>query len=152
MSAEQFEPEFQELFTALVEIAFEFVEHNDKEIEKIFIYASMEDNNLFYNVFYKINGQLVQLHDLNKVLQKKCDLSDTRTFNLLNTGSDFLEQILDLFEEHNRPVPTLMKMTFEPKSKAFNNDISYDLQYSNDDERTNADGFQEWFEKIKSLG
>jgi len=149
MSAEEFDSKFQQLFTAMVEIAFEFVDNNDHEVEKLFIYASMEDSDLFYNVFYKVNGQLVYPNELNSVSKKKYDLSDTRTFSLLNTGNDMLEEVMDLFNEHSRPIPTLMKMTFEPKSGAFNNDISYDLHYSNDDERTNVDGYEEWFEKMK---
>lgn len=148
MATKEFDNKFLELQTAMVEIAFEFVNRNEKEVDNIYVYASMEEGDLFYNVYYKINGKNVKLNKLNDVLNQKVDISDDRVFNLFDLGMDYLEETLELFENDEREVPTLMKMTYSPKTGAFNNDISYELHYSNSDEKTNADVFEEWFDEL----
>lgn len=150
MPTKEFDIKFQELFTGMVEVSFEFVNRNKKEIDCIYIYASMENNSLFFNVFYQVNGELTKLNLLNVVSKEQYDLSDDRTFNLLDVGNDLLEETMELFEDDEREVPTLMKMTYKPKTGAFDNDIIYEPQYSNDKDRSNVDGFNEWFEEVKA--
>ena len=150
MATKEFDPKFQELFSAMVEIALEFVNRNKEEVDCVYIYGSMEDDCQFYNVFYNINGKLIELHLLNTISKEQYDLSDERVFKLLELGADFLEETSELFEGDEREVPTLMKMTYSPKTGAFDSDINYDLHYSDHPERTEVDGFEEWFEEIKS--
>lgn len=140
-----FDEKFQDLFTNMVEIAFEYVERNQKEIETIYIFGSMENNTLFYNVFYKINGHMVKIHKINTVSKQQYDISDDRVFKLLKLGKEYLKATITLFKQANRQVPTLMKMVYSPPSGKFNNDISYDLHYSNDDKKMVSDVFNEWF-------
>lgn len=145
MEIPEFDKKFQQLFSNMVEIAFEFVGRNKDEIDAIFIYASMENNEFFYNNFYKVKGQLVKTHKINTISSQKYDLSSSRTFAMLNLGNKYLEETAKLFSEAGRQVPTLMKMTYYPKTGKFNNDISYDLHYSNDPNRSNVEGFNEWY-------
>ena len=64
-----FDKKFQELFTKMVEISFEYVNRNVKEVEGIYIYNAMEGGEYCYNVFYKINNNIVESHELNFVSQ-----------------------------------------------------------------------------------
>ncbi|WP_221417870.1 hypothetical protein, partial [Fulvivirga kasyanovii] len=80
---------------------------------------------------------------------KQYDVSDDKMFDLLDQGGELLEEVITLFQENDREVPTLMKITFDPKTHAFNNDIIYEPQYTNHPDRTNVDGFEEWFEEMK---
>jgi len=144
-----FDAEFQQLFTKMVEIAHEYVGRNKEEVGCIYIYASMENKEIFYNVFYSIKGNITKAHKVNDFLP---DDPATPSMNrqLLKIGTGFLNETSALFEKHNMEVPTLMKMTYKPKTGAFDNDINYDLHHSNHSERTEVDGFNEWFEEIKS--
>ncbi|NQY30692.1 MAG: DUF600 domain-containing protein [Flavobacteriaceae bacterium] len=141
---------FQELFTKMVEISFEYVNRNVKEVDSIYIYNAMEDGEYYYNVFYKINNSLVKSHEVNQVSVDQYDISDDRSFGMLCLGGDTLEEIEELFTEHNREIPTLMKMYYNPKSGEFDNNISYELNYSNHKERTADDGFEDWFKEEKN--
>jgi len=145
MEIREFDKKFQDLFTQLTEIAFEFVKRNKKEIDEIYIFSSMESGNFFYNVFYKINGKLVKLHKINTVSAQQYDLSSERTFALLKLGTEDLEAIAKLFKEDKREVPTILKMVYSPKTGKFINDISYELHYSNENQKTVTDVFNEWF-------
>src|SRR4051794_21091325 len=108
MKIEEFDKRFQELYTQMVEIAFEFVSRNKEEVDKIYIFGSMEGNNLFYNVFYKINGKLVKIHKINVVSARQYDTSRERMFALLKLGNEYLESTVKLFKEDNRQIPTLI--------------------------------------------
>lgn len=148
MATKEFDSKFQEIFTKMVEISFELVGRNKGEIDSIFIYGSLEEGDAFFNVFYKVNGKLTKIHKLNSVSKMQYDVSDERVFAMLDLGNGYLMEVANLFKNDNREVPTLMKMVYNPKTGSFNNDISYDLHYSNDPERTNVDAYQEWFDEI----
>lgn len=149
MNQQKFDIRFQEIFTKMVEIAFEFVGRNDQEVEKIFIYGSMEAELLYFDCFYKINGKIVETHEVNDVLTNKCDNSDQVVFQLHDLGIEFLQNTIDLFKEFKREVPTLLKMTFQPATSKFETEISYDLHYTNHLERLASDGLDEWISSEK---
>jgi hypothetical protein len=133
----------------MVEIAFEYVGRNKEEVDCIYIYASMEDDSIFYNTFYSIKGNIVKAHKVNDYLSNNPATPEMNK-KLLKIGTDFLDETSELFENHNREVPTLMKMTYKPKTKTFDNDIHYEKYFSDHLERTEVDGFNEWFEEMKS--
>jgi hypothetical protein len=145
MATKEFDEKFQKLFTEMVEIAFEYLNFNKDEVDAIYIYASMEEGDFFYNVFYKINNKISKKHLVNNFLKIKIDVSSERQQSMLSIGNKYLESISKIFKGDEREVPTLMKMEYHPKTGKFNNDISYDLHYSNHPTRTAVDGFEEWF-------
>lgn len=69
MEKTKFDEEFQRLSTEMVEVAFEYVDRNSEEVDNIYIYASMENEMYFYNVFYQINNTIVEKEFVNNVLQ-----------------------------------------------------------------------------------
>ncbi|NQY30688.1 MAG: hypothetical protein HRT69_14615 [Flavobacteriaceae bacterium] len=141
---------FQELFTKMVEISFEYVNRNVKEVEGIYIYNAMEGGEYCYNVFYKINNNIVESHEVNLVSEEQYDVSDERCFGMLELGSGYLENIEKLFKKSERNIPTLLKMFYNPKTGEFNNDISYEFNYLNHEERIAEDGFEEWIIEEKN--
>jgi len=152
MEIKEFDTEFQKLCTTMVEAAFRYVGNNREEVDTIYLYASCENRNPFFNVFFRINGTLVHIHKVNTVCKKLCEVSDDTAFGLLDEGVECLDEMIRLFQQDNREVPTLMKMTYSPKTGAFNNDILYDPQYSSHPDRSNVNGFEEWFEEMKQNG
>ena len=149
MATKKFDSKFSKIITEMVEIAFEYVDYNKKEIDAIYIYSSLEDNNFFYNIFYCVNGQLTKLHKLNDISKKQYDLSDKRTFGLLGLGNKYLQEIKKLFIEDEREVPTQMKMVYYPKTEKFSTDISYEIYWSNNTELLPSDIFQQWYTEIE---
>jgi len=146
--AKEFDEQFQNIFTQLVEITFEFVNRNKSEIDVIYIYASMEEGDAFFNTFFKINGKLSKIKKINDVSIEKYNISDQRVFGMLKEGNKLLLNLIQLFNKNSREVPNLMKMVYHPKTGQFNNDLIYEKQYSYDDARTNVDGYQEWFNEL----
>jgi hypothetical protein len=144
MADKDFDDQLQMLFTEIVEVGFEYIGRNKIEVDVIFIYASLEEEDLFFNLFYKVNGKIARINEINNVLNTKVENTPNRMMLLLDVGTDSLEKILDLFLDNKREVPALFKIKYFPKTGAFKSDIIYELQYSNVNDKSNADGFKEW--------
>ncbi|TGK87026.1 hypothetical protein EHQ24_05380 [Leptospira noumeaensis] len=145
----EFDQQFQDLCQQMVEIAFEFVNFNKKEVDTIYVFGSLEGNIIAYELIYRINGKLAEVHKLNVASKKKYDLSDARVISLLREGGKSLKEVRELFLQAKREVPTLLKMAYFPKTGKLNNDISYDLHYTNHKEWTAGDIFNQWVEELK---
>jgi hypothetical protein len=148
----EFDTKFQDLCQKMVEIAFEFVNFNKKEVDTIYVFGSLEADVIAYELMYRINGKLTAVHELNRESKKKYDLSDERVISLLRQGSGYLKEVRFLFKQDKREVPTLFKMVYYPKSGKFDNDISYKLHYSKHKEWTASDIFDQWVEEIRKSG
>lgn len=148
MEKTKFDKEFQRLTTEMVEIAFEYIGRNSEEVDNIYIYASMENEMYFYNVFYQINNIVVEKELVNNVLQRKTDDSEDRIDNLLSIGGHALMDLSDVFIDDKREVPTLLKMIYSPKTGGFDCDILYE-EYSKSPDWTNVSAFENWYKKIE---
>jgi len=143
MTPTTFDTEFQRLTTEMVEVAFEYIGRNKEEVDCIYIYASMELGIYFYNVFYKINNQLIEKELVNDVLNNKIDNSRESIKALLRIGGNALMDLSDVFENDKREVPTLLKMVYLPKTGGFDCNISYEA-YSKQKGWTNVSAFENW--------
>lgn len=143
-----FDTEFKRLTTEMVEVAFEYIGRNKEEVDTIYIYASMEDEIYFYNLFYKINDQLVEKEQVNDVLINKIDDSSERRKALLSTGGHALMDLSDIFMDDAREVPTLLKIVYSPKTGGFDCDIIYE-KHSDKPDWTNVSAFQNWYNQEK---
>lgn len=148
MNKTKFDEEFHRLTTEMVEIAFEYIGRNKEEVDNVYIYASMEDEIYFYNVFYQINNILVKKEVVNDVLIGKIEDSDEKLDSLLSFGGHALMDLSDVFTEDKREVPTLLKMIYSPKSRNFECDIHYET-YSSNTEWTNVSAFENWYKEEK---
>lgn len=146
-----FDLKFQKLVTQMVEISFEYVGSNKNEVHGIYIFGSMEAGDSFYDVFFNINNNFCEKHEVNDfIIEHKVDVSKKKQIQLLDIGIDILEEIRALFHSDGREVPTLLKMQYFPENSKFTCDISYQLYYSNHDELICNNIFEQWFEDIKN--
>ena len=149
MQTNQFDLEFEKITTAMVEIAFEFVDFNKDIIDTIFILGSIEDEIINYKFFYNINGVYLSAYKINENQQIEFDISDERLSAIQRLGNNELQKMNTLFLNHKRNVPTLCKILFFPKSGKFECKLNYDLQYSNSDMKGFHDIFLEWLDEQK---
>lgn len=147
IKVEEFDRQFEQLYTSMVKAAFEYVSGNGDEVDVIYIFGSIEVG-YFFNVFYQINDSLVGLHEVNTVSIMQYDVSTDRMFGLLRIGNGLLIQTEALFKEHEREVPTLFKMLYHTKTGEFDTQINYDIQYTGHKEKTAGSVFDEWFDEV----
>ncbi|MFD2656794.1 DUF600 domain-containing protein [Gracilibacillus thailandensis] len=147
-----FEDYLSELQADMVAICLEYVENM---AEDIYIYCSYEPEMYAFDVFYRINGQIVLKNNLNEAIDNTnhkpifCDTSENRQEAVLDIGLKNLEEIHKKCKEYGRDMPTEIKLHYNVKQNSLKANYKYDLVYSNDDELLPDDIFDNWFEEVK---
>lgn len=140
-----FEDEFSELQADMVDICNEY---SCNAADKIFIYVAIEDM-IFVQHFYCINNKILDCHELNEAeLKIEFDVSIDCQGQVLDILNEDIQKIQALCEKYNKPVPKLMKLIYEPKTKKFNADYKYENQTT--DEISEFDNYDAWFEEEKA--
>ena len=140
-----FEDEFSALQADMVDICNEY---SCGVADKIFIYAANEGMILVQH-FYCINTNLYKCSKLNNTgLTVSFDVSIDCQRQVLNILNEDIQKIQSLCEKYGQPVPKLMKLVYEPKTKKFNAEYKYENQTT--DEISVFDNYDAWFEEEKS--
>ena len=91
-----------------------------KLADKIFIYAANEGMILTHH-FYCINNKIYDCHKLNDSgLQIKFDVSKDCQGKVLDILNEDIQKIESVCNKYGQPVPKLMKLIYEPKTKKSN--------------------------------
>ena len=131
-----FEDEFSALQADMVDICNEY---SKGMADKIFIYAH----------FYCINNKIYDCHKLNDSgLQIKFDVSKDCQGKVLDILNEDTQKIESVCRKYKQPVPKLMKLMYEPKTKKFNAEYTYENQTS--DDVSVFDNYDAWFEEEQS--
>ncbi|MDD5929668.1 MAG: hypothetical protein PUC37_07680 [Spirochaetales bacterium] len=140
-----FEDEFTDLQADMVDICNEY---SKGLADKIFIYAANEGIILAHH-FYCINGKVLDCQELNESeLNIDFDVSDDCQEQVLDILNEDIQKIQVLCEKNKQPVPKLMKLVYEPKTKKFNAEYKYENQTT--DEISEFDNYDAWFEEEKA--
>ena len=145
-----FEDYFSELQTDMVEICLEYVEDR---AEKIYIYCSFEGVVQSCNFFYKVNGKVVKKSRLNDVIvdgQEEYDVSIPRQRDVMAILNEDMVALRKLCEEHQREMPTQIKLIYDVAANSLDADYRYDIIYSNHKNKMADDILEEWFESEKN--
>lgn len=149
MTQEEFSEKFKELFSGMIQVAYDFVEHSN-DVEEIYVYSDMEGGMCFFKAFYRIKGKVVKMHEVNEVLTTQVDTGMNRTLDTLDLGIEDTENTRNLFEEFQGNAPTHMKLKYNVTTSQFDNDICYDLKHTNTDDLLADHIFDQWFEEVKN--
>ena len=140
-----FEDEFSELQADMVDICNEY---SCEAAEKIFIYVSYEGL-LNTDYFYSINGDIIERHKLNTSgINADFDVSVDCQKQVLNILKEDVYKIKAVCDKYNQPMPTEMRLVYEPKTKKFNAEYKYENQTS--DKISVFDNYDAWFEEERA--
>ncbi|MBQ9690706.1 MAG: hypothetical protein IJV62_01140 [Eggerthellaceae bacterium] len=112
-----FEDEFMNLQTGLVSLCLEATESID-DVEKMFIYCSIEKALTSFNAFFMKGGDIVMLSELG--------LADGMSTQFLREGTYSLRKLRTLCAEYNMDVPNEMRLYFDVKTQKFSADYKYE--------------------------
>ncbi|UNL83221.1 immunity protein YezG family protein [Priestia koreensis] len=145
----EFKDQFSELQGDMISICLEYVEDR---ADKVYVYGSCEEGITASAFFFLINDIYVKPHKLNDAVKgsdEKYDTSSTRNLMVLNILNEDIEKVSVLCKEHQREMPTEMKLIYDVKSGKFKAEYKYDFMYIHDDIKTSDDIYDEWFEEVK---
>ena len=105
-----FEDLLMEIQSDLVSLGLEY---SNSQIDEIYLYGYIEEGSYFFNLFFKKNGKIIRLNQINDFLSEneKIDDSRDRQIQLLELGIDDLEK--------SRFCLRIIKKKYLPKSKLF---------------------------------
>ena len=146
-AAKTFEDMFSDIQTDIVQICLEYVIN---KADKIYIYASFEENTISCDYFYDISGNKVERHKLN-LIDGSYDTSVQRQKMCVNILTDDMKQLIALCQKYKRDIPTEIKLIYDVKSNSLNADYKYEPVYSQYPDKMSDDVFEEWFHEISSL-
>ena len=140
-----FEDEITELHADMVDICNEY---SCEAAEKIFIYVSYEGL-LNTDYFYSINGDIIERHKLNTSgINADFDVSVDCQKQVLNILKEDVYKIKAVCDKYNQPMPTEMRLVYEPKTKKFTAEYKYENQFT--DDMALSDIVNAWFEEEKA--
>ena len=143
-TTEIFEDAFSAIQADMVQICLEYV---DNRADKIFIYASFEENTISCDYFYDIKGRKIERHKLNLVDDRN-DTSIQRQKMCIDILVDDMKQLISLCQKHEKSIPTEIKITYDVNSNSLNANYQYEPVYSQHHNKTSDDIFEEWFKEI----
>ena len=140
-----FEDEITELQADMVDICNEY---SCEAADKIFIYVSYEGL-LNTDYFYSINGDIIERHKLNTSgINADFDVSVDCQKQVLNILKEDVYKIKAVCDKYKQPVPTEMRLVYEPKTKKFTAEYKYENQFT--DDMALSDIVNAWFEEEKA--
>ena len=140
-----FEDEFSELQADMVDICNEY---SQGFADKIFIYAANEGIILAQH-FYCIDFNLYKCSKLNNAgLKVSFDVSKECQGQVLDILNEDIQKIQSVCDKYNQPMPTEMRLVYEPKTKKFTAEYKYENQFT--DDMALSDIVNAWFEEEKA--
>lgn len=141
-----FDKQFKNHIKSMVEICYEYIGRNQKEVDNIYIHCSTREG-IAFNFFFCINGTMTSKERVNKELNKKIDFSVDQVFAVMDIGTQDLLAIMNLFKKDNREVPSELRITYTPKTKKMQTDISYENIFINKNDAS-QDIMKQWMESL----
>ncbi|WAB96312.1 hypothetical protein OSW16_17330 [Pseudomonas putida] len=140
-----FEDYLSEHQADMMRIALEYV---DGRADEVFVHAASEEGISSFDVFYKINGQIVRKEEINsniKPSETKYDDSEDRQDAMLDIGLDNIDAIEEKCLEFGVKAPTEMRLHYEVRSGKFRAQLRYDNVFTNTPDLLPGNLFDAWF-------
>ena len=141
---------FEDLFMEMqADMVFACKDYVKGAADKIYIIISSEWRMTSNDYFYEISGRIMKRHKLNEI----SPLYDVSPDNQEKYNMILIEDTLELkklCKEHQRPMPTEIKMIYDVKKNSLDVKYKYDNQWLNHKTKTPNDIANEWFEEVKN--
>jgi hypothetical protein len=145
---EKFKRTFEKITREMVSLAFEYVNNDDVNVDGVFIIGSNENEFIYYDCFFRINGILLERHKINDT-GRQYNVSDEMQLKFIKLANQDLIELIKTFNKFNKESPTLIKLEYYPTSGKFVCNLDYELHYSNKKNKTFNDVVENWFDKLK---
>lgn len=145
--AKVFEDYFSEIQTDMIAICLEYIEDR---AEKIFIYCSYENKTISNGFFYRINGMILEKHEVNKGVRNgepPYDVSHERQRGAMRIINQDIAQLIQVCKDFNRQMPTEIRIVYDVAKNSVNANYRYDPVYSLDPLKLDDHILEEWIEE-----
>ena len=142
-----FEDYFSEIQKDMLSACLEYAGH---KVDKVFVYASFENNVISSDFFFEVNHQIWKKSKLKEIDATVYDSSPKRQFACLDVLEKDIEEIISLCKEHNHPIPTEIKLFYNVQTKKASASYQYDPVVAKTKNRISEDVVNDWIEEERS--
>jgi len=145
-----FDESLQDILQSMLSVCLEYA---NGSVDAVYLYCSAEHGMLTADVFYEIDGNFHQTHELNKSVSgigaPRFDTSEERGYALLECLVEDLRELIILHERNDLDSPTELKAHYDVTAAELTVSYDYELKYSHTETLMASDIFEAWFEQIK---
>ena len=137
-----FEDALMDVQSELISLCLEVVENRD--IDKVYVYCSIEKKSMMFNAFFEANGKIQTLDQFG--------IADGLTTQFLRLGTGDLNKVKDVCKRFERTTPTEIKMVYEKKTDKFGVKYRYDEVCSAKTGICAGEVFDNWITEVERAG
>lgn len=137
-----FESEFEKQTKELVELCFEYVDYDSKNIDEIFIFFSTEFDTIWFNTFYNINGQILGKHKVGD----NYDMSVKRQKLLNSEANKIIQKLIQNFKLFDKELPSDFRISYKIDGGKFDCKMNYEPLMEKDPDVSMHTICDEWME------
>jgi len=141
-----FESGYEKLTKELVELCFEYVKYDSQDVEEIFIFCSTELETIWFNVFYKINNQILKKHKVGD----KYDTSDRKQILLNKEANKVIQKLIANFKLFSKDLPSEFRITYKTDGGKFDCKMNYESMMEKNQNVTMHTICDEWINLEKT--
>ena len=146
-----FEDYFSDLQADMVSICLEYVSNR---ADTIYIHCICEDNSIFCNYFYKINGVVVKKHKLNDAISNlddifRYDTATNRQDAVLSVLNSDVAELIKVCAKNKRDMPTEIRLCYDVSKNSLDAQYRYDSIYEASD-KSEYEISNEWFDELSN--
>lgn len=105
-----------------MELCFEYVNYDSKNVKEIFIFFSTELNTIWFNTFYNLNDQILKKHKVGD----KYDTSDNKQILLNKEANKIIQQLINNYKLFSKDLPSDFRITYKINGSKFDCKINYE--------------------------
>ena len=134
-----FEDAFMDVQEGMVALCEELA--GNAAVDEICIHGSIEDGALSFNAFYITQGKVLTASKISK------DVNLIKQF--LREGCNDLERLSEVCKEHDRPVPTELRLRYKTASRSLDSHYEYNPICTLENDMLPSDVFRSWKESVE---
>lgn len=140
-----FKSEFEKLTKQLIEVCYEYVNYDSKNVEEIYIYCSTESSTIWYDSFFRINGSIIERHKVGD----EYHITDQKQLSLVKVSNSIIQELIVNFKKHSKDVPTEIKIIYTIEGGKFDCQLAYVTIWKNNPDKNPYMICKEWMESQK---
>ncbi len=142
-----FEDYLSEIQKEMLSVCLEYAGH---KVDRVFVYASYENNVISSDFFFEVNHKIWEKNRLKDIDQTIYDSSVKRQFACLDELERDIEGIISLCKEYDQPVPTEIRLFYDVHTKKAGATYQYDPVVAKTKNGISEDVVNDWIEEERS--
>lgn len=142
-----FEDYLSEIQKDMLSVCLEYANH---KVDKVFVYASNENNVISSDCFFEIHHQIVKKGSLDEIDSTIYDTSFKRQIACLKALTKDIKDIASLCKENNRPTPTEIRLFYNVQTQKAGANYQYDPVVAKTKNGISEDVVNDWIEEERS--